>query len=357
MAKILFTWELGAGSGHVAPYLNLVKYLEGEGHQIYHALRYLNRAQQFFNDTNVTFLQAPATFIATKDRVKVSNSYARIIHNAGYSDVDMLTALIKSWRNLYDLIKPEVIIFDYSPTAMLAARDMDTRRIAIGTGFHLPPDKKPIPSLTEAFGKGEDQESLQKFEDNLVHHINESLSNNNLSPLNQFSELFSVDLKLFRTYMEMDHYKGRGEANYLGVLKSAPGVKPEWPAASGPRVFAYLKSFKTLPVLFNILNRRKFPTLVYGDGIPEKIIKQAASDTLKFSMKPLDMTAIGQTADIAICNAGHSASCELLLSGVPMLLLPLNLEQHLVAHNVTIWGPVFLHPNFIPKAWHINLTC
>ncbi|MEY2867293.1 MAG: hypothetical protein RIQ43_1319, partial [Pseudomonadota bacterium] len=34
MANILITWEIGEGSGHIAPYLNLIKELEARGHEI-----------------------------------------------------------------------------------------------------------------------------------------------------------------------------------------------------------------------------------------------------------------------------------------------------------------------------------
>ncbi len=39
MAKILFTWELGGGLGHVVPYLGVIAGLQHRGHRVAFALR------------------------------------------------------------------------------------------------------------------------------------------------------------------------------------------------------------------------------------------------------------------------------------------------------------------------------
>ena len=56
MANILFTWELGGGSGHVSPYIDLIKRLEGEGHRVSFAMRRVDRAERFFDGTGVAWL-------------------------------------------------------------------------------------------------------------------------------------------------------------------------------------------------------------------------------------------------------------------------------------------------------------
>jgi len=251
----------------------------------------------------------------------------------------MLTAMIQSWRNLYDIIKPDIIIFDYSPTAMLAARNIDAKRVAIGTGFHLPPDTAPVPGIWAELGREQDHLGLIEFESKILVPINEALSLNKIEPLENFCDLLKTDVKLFRSFSEMDHYQSRENAIYSGVLKSAPGAEPKWPGKSGPKIFAYLKPFKALPQLLTHLNRKKYPTLIYGDGLSARLKKEYASGTLHFSEQRLDMKSIGETADVAITNSGHGGACELLLSGVPSLLLPLNLEQHMVAQNIVEVSP------------------
>ena len=349
MAKILYVWEVGAGSGHITPYVKLISRLQEKGHEIGFVLTSVHKANDFFHGSGVKWYQGPSMLPRYVNLVRPNNSYPKILHNIGYDKVSRLSGMIEAWRNLFELIDPDLMVFDYSPTAMLASRDMKAARIAIGTGFHLPPDIKPIPAFMSKRGDKRGQNELLKFENKVLGTINEALALNGLKPLSCFSELLDADKKILRTFAEMDHYGRREDATYVGVLKSPPGEIPEWPPFDGPKIFAYLKPFKTLPKLFETLNRKRYPTLVYGDKIPQKMMRNAASETLKFVDKPQDMGTIGQQADAVICNAGHGTTTEMLLSGVPLLLLPLYAEQLMVAQNVERLGAGLSAPKRVPE--------
>ena len=213
----------------------------------------------------------------------------------------------------------------------------------------------PIPCLQSEEDPQQDESELLAFEDNVLRTINEALELNELRGLTRFGELLDADEKLLRTLPEMDHYPERPNAKYVGILKSPPGDEPKWPACPGPRVFAYLKPFSTLPMLLATLNRKRHPTLIFGDKIPPDIERQYASESLRFVQRPLDMDAVGRTADVAICNATHGATTQLLLSGIPLLLLPLHAEQSLVARNVERLGAGLSAPRRQPKSMELKL--
>jgi len=61
MAEIVFTWEIGAGTGHITPYLRLIQQLEAQGHHIFFIVKSLAKARSLFTGTQVTRLQAPVT--------------------------------------------------------------------------------------------------------------------------------------------------------------------------------------------------------------------------------------------------------------------------------------------------------
>ena len=76
---------------------------------------------------------------------------------------------------------------------------------------------------------------------------------------------------------------------------------------------------------------------------------------MRFVQRPLDMDAVGRTADVAICNATHGTTTQLLLSGIPLLLLPLHAEQSLVARNVERLGAGLSAPQRRPKSMELKL--
>ncbi len=135
MVKILFTWELGEGTGHTTPYIKLISQLEARGHQVSFALRSLHKAHDQFGGFKTKWYQAPLVLPRHVNVTMPINSYPKILHNNGYDNAGRLASMIAAWKNLYALIDPDLLVFDYSPTAMLAARGSRARRIAIGTGF------------------------------------------------------------------------------------------------------------------------------------------------------------------------------------------------------------------------------
>jgi hypothetical protein len=331
------------------PYVELISRLIAQGHEVHFAMRYLYKAYNIFRDTGLIWHQAP---IILPRHVKVMmpvNSFPKILHHAGYDNPGTLTGLLTAWKNLFSLIDPDLYIFDYSPTAMLAAKNTRGKKLAIGTGFHLPPRIQTFsfPSTQNASGKNH-KETLE-FEKRVLGIINESLTLLKLTPISKITDFIDADKIILRTLPEMDHYSDRTDASYSGIMKSPPGEVPAWPDFSGPKIFAYLKAFSSLPSLLETLNQKKYPTLIYGDKIPQEIIQRFSSPSLKFAEKPLDMDAIGNSANLAICNAGHGATTELLLAGVPLLLLPLNGEQNLVAENVERLGAGLSAPHLQSK--------
>ena len=355
MSRIMFTWELGGGSGHISPYLDLISKLEADGHEIFYAVKQLEKVYSLMQGKQVTWFQAPTVLIHGRHQVKPVHSYAHIIHNAGFNDPYQLAGMIKAWQNLYRLVEPDLLLFDYSPTAMLAARGSGIKTIACGTGFHLPPDSVPLTGFPGQHGKGQSPDELMSFEKKLLGIINQALDICDIPKIANLYELIQADRRVLRTLPEMDHYPGRNQANYAGIFRSPDAESPEWPSIPGPKIFAYLKPFNTLTDLLDTLTERRFPTLVHYDGISADIIEKYHSDTLKFCRKPLDMRAIGATADLAICNASHGTTAELLLQGMPLLLLPLHTEQQLVAQNAEKLGAALAAPALNPKGMSLKL--
>ena len=143
MVRVLLTWELGGGLGHLMNLRPLAVGLAARGHRVFLATGDLSRVPRVFGDTAVTVLPAPWKTTRTKT-VDTIVTYADLLLNIGFGDGDSFTVHQQAWRNLYDLVKPDILICDHSPSALLAARGQSFAVATVGTGFFTPVDESPL---------------------------------------------------------------------------------------------------------------------------------------------------------------------------------------------------------------------
>jgi UDP:flavonoid glycosyltransferase YjiC (YdhE family) len=358
MARILFAWELGGGMGHIAPYLPLLNSLRKKGHQVAFALRNLEFADLTLGNSGIPYFQAPVMLDKARDEISRPHNLAQILHNVGYGDVNLLTGLAKAWQQLFAHYRPDIIVFDYSPTAQLAARTLPCRKVVIGSGFFLPPNLSPLPLLRKQPSPA--LSAVHRDEQRILANINTVLHRLGSTPITRLAQLYDVDEQVLSSFRELDHYVERQKdmaVQYWGPLgKSGMGQPPRWPEGKGKRIYAYLKNFKTLPALLRSLQQLQTPTLIYAPEVPQHIKHKFACNTLHFSEQPLDLDKTASSCDLAIAHATHGTCTTFLLAGKPLLLLPLYLEQRLVSDNIVRLGAGVaapqLHPEGMGKKLH-----
>ncbi|HUT10128.1 MAG TPA: hypothetical protein VMY42_06500 [Thermoguttaceae bacterium] len=329
MATVLVAWELGGGLGHLVPLLPLVRGLCERGHRVFAALKDLPRAGAVFDDAGVSFLQAPLRTGRVRNHIERPRTFAHILHNVGFSDSGELRTLAEAWRHLFDYVQPDLILFDHSPTALLAARTHHARRAVIGIPFACPPDAHPFPDLRPGLG---DPCDLRRDEDLVLDRVNKVLASWHQPQLTRLSQLYHpVDETFLTTFQELDHYPTRKGSQYWGVWPLAGGQPPSWPKGKGKRLFAYLKSFPALPRLLALLNELRCPTLVYSEENDPRLRKRFQSATLRFANQRVDPSLVCAQCDLAILNGGHGTTASMLMAGKPILQLPIYLEQKLNA--------------------------
>lgn len=325
MSRFLLAWELGAGLGHLANLRVLTAALLARQHFVALCLRDLSRVELLFAGLDVQFFQAPVR-VRVDRRIEEPLSYAHLLHNFGFADSHELIGMARAWRSLFDLVRPNVVVCDHSPTALVASAGLSVRRALYGAGFYVPPAGMPLPKLRPWVACDED--SLARDELQVLNTINDVLSLWTSSPLSQVADLYSqVQVNFLTTFQELDPFPNRSVANYIGLMPNPKGEPPRWPPGRRPRVFCYLKSFPALPYLLQLLRESGHSTLVVGDGLEDELRKAFQSTTMRFSDRPLGIEQVAVECDLAILNGGHGTTATFLAAGKPILQLPISLEQ------------------------------
>jgi hypothetical protein len=314
-----------------------IQRLCSEGHEVVFAVRDLTAAQGVLKGVDVRLLQAPVARGPTHERLQSERTYAHLLRDNGFGSVDELCCLTEAWQSLLDWVKPDVVLGDHSPVAMLAARRTVARRAVIGPGFFYPPDVSPMP----AFHPDTDGSlaEWQHDEDVMLATINRVLDRSRCAPLSRVSEIHSSsDACLLSTYRELDPYPSRGDARYFGVWPIPEGSPPEWPNLPGLKIFAYLKPIQTLRPLLDTLRRLRHPTLVLMGSVSRSIRSEFECRSLRFADSRCNLEQVVEQADIGILNATHGTTAAFLMAGKPTLQLPMFMEQILNAEAVERQG-------------------
>jgi UDP:flavonoid glycosyltransferase YjiC (YdhE family) len=336
--RILYVWEIGEDLGHITQFLPLALELRRRGHDVVTALRELPRAEAVIGRHGITMLQAPIWQGELLDPPQPPVSYAEILFFFGYLDASRLTAMIRAWTALISLVEPDLIIADHAPTALIAARALGIPRTTMGAGFFLPPIKSPFPNMRPWLNVS--SERLMQSDQRALRTINAALQTLSFPPLARLSDLFECARHFLTTLPELDHYGARGSVDYFGpILGPEGGAVPEWPQGRGPRVFAYLKPhYQEMEEVLDRVTASGCRTAAFIGGIPKRTLARINNDTICVSHKPYDIKLAAAECDFGVCHGGHGTMCELLLKGKPLLMLPIQLEQYLVARRVSDAG-------------------
>jgi len=333
MAKIEFAWELGAGTGHVTTLLPIAAAMKARGHDARFFLRDLSAGADLDGAAEIPREGAPIW--SGPPTCEAPLNLGEILLNFGYHDPPQHKALIDAWRER--LRGSHAVVANVAPAAHLAALTLGIPSFEISQGFHVPPPAMPSPPLRH--WEPAPRARLEAADRRVLHAINTVLSDHGVQPLATIGELFA-DRSMLLTYPELDVYPERGPSDYYGITDSGEGkAAPDWPAGSGPRLFAYLYSyFKGLDPLLAAIAALKSPTLVFCRGIDPKLREKYDGGSVRFSAEAMSVSQLLPQADIVVCHGSHQMTAQALLAGKPVLVLPTQLEQFLIMRRLVRFG-------------------
>jgi UDP:flavonoid glycosyltransferase YjiC (YdhE family) len=339
MAHIHLCWELGAGLGHAGRLKSLALALLGRGHRVTLALRDLVQTRALLADLDVPKFQAPLLLHRVAGLPPEQASLAEVLLGCGYVDAGALAGLVDGWRALFGALRPDLVVGDYAPSAVLAARSLGLRCATVGIGFYMPPRGRPLPPFRD--WDPTPAARLQAAEARVLGVANAVLARHGAAPLAHAADLLLGDAPLLCTWPELDHYaRPVDSTHWYGPNLSPPaGAAPDWPGGDGPKAFAYVRAAHPgHAAMLQALADEGCRTLCYMPEVAAGRPAPVASPLVNYARAPVALPAALSQADIAVSHGGEGTVAQALLAGVPQLLMPYTAEAFLCSRRVHALG-------------------
>ncbi|KPD14802.1 hypothetical protein ADM96_37290 [Burkholderia sp. ST111] len=264
----------------------------------------------------------------------------------GFFDEGNLLALLHNWRALLTHLRANVILADFAPAAMLAAKTLGIPRVVFETGFFYPPDDAPFPVLNPDIPNAASR--LRAIEADVTRIVNACLRALHVQPLARFASLFAADEVFLVNHPALDCFRRATDRLFVGPIFGHPKRKPSTSLQSiGPiqdgerpvRVFVYLSPhFAALSDVLDVLAANSsLSTIAYipGDGMSKR---WAHCKNLSLRIYAVDLDMLLPHIDVVICHGGVGTINRALSHGIPLVLLPMFREQQMNAERIRELG-------------------
>jgi UDP:flavonoid glycosyltransferase YjiC (YdhE family) len=349
VARVLIAWEFGRNLGHIARDLPLARACRDAGHEVVWAVRDLRGAARELAGEGFSLLQAPLLRSGQVNAAPIN--FADMLLREGYEDSAGLLGVLQGWHALMRLTSVSAVVYDYAPTALLAAHALGLPTMILGSGFMVPAPGVPSPG----FFPNAAPAALQAAEDRFVANVNVALQALGTAPVASLRDLYAQGEQVLTTFEELDPFGPRGQARYVGPMYAlGRQTRVEWQGGGARRIFAYLRpEVPSCENLLEALQAGQAEVVCAMPGLPAAW--PARFPRVRFVPGAVDMDVLLPGADLAITNgSGTIPNC--LLAGVPVLVLPHFNEQYLAGLRLQRYGAGIVVPGKASTAEYVGLV-
>jgi UDP:flavonoid glycosyltransferase YjiC (YdhE family) len=337
LGRALLAWEFGGDLGHARRAVAVGRQLRALGHEMAFVSSDL-AALEAADAAELECLPTPVLPLSPHPDPSPLNA-SDVLLNLGYGDARALAGALAAWRSLVRLLRPDAIVCDYAPTALLAAREHGLPCAALGSGFSIPPVADPMPSLRP--WATVDSRALVDRDAKLLATVREAwaaIGARKPAPASA-GEVFRADAQLVCAWPELDHFGARGDVEYLGPQRDGAAAQPiAWATEARPRLFAYLKPRDPrFARVIEAIARHAGEAIVAAPGLPDARALELSAGPVRVVTRAVDTESLAG-ADLWMSHAGAGSVATAMRLGVPQALLPLHLEQYLVARRAASLG-------------------
>jgi UDP:flavonoid glycosyltransferase YjiC (YdhE family) len=247
-----------------------------------------------------------------------------ILAEIGLRIPEWLRQQITCWLALFATHRPDLVVADYAPGAVLAARGR-IPSVAAGVGFTVPPAHlRELPPLHR-------RAAALHAEDRTLATVNSVVSEFGLSPLRSLVESLAGDAQCVCTLPALDPYAAWREEPVLGPLLGATIVRR---SADAKDVFCYLREppgSDRQAEIAACLEALPSPVTAFLPGLDASTGERLRRGGVNVADRPVDLARQLARSRLVVHFGGHGTAAAALLAGVPQLILAFDIEKALIA--------------------------
>jgi rhamnosyltransferase subunit B len=325
MARILLGWELGNGIGYARRLAAIADRLAEIGHQPVLALRDIgalpNSAHPVVQAPMVVGRLRPGT------RSFVPAGFADLIACNGFGSVDHLWSILRSWQELMNLCRPDLVVAEYAPCLVLAAwRRIPT--VLIGTPYLMPPAEGP--TFPERVG-------VRPYADQaaVLAVMREVQSASGGATPERVTQPFAEAARVPYGLPELDPWSGQRRERLCGSWDPIPPTPPP----EHPRLFAYLSpQAPGFAGAANAVAAARIPGEAYIPGCPPQLESALLANGIVLRREPPPLTEAVGRATFVFHHGGNDTAQTALVLGRPQVVMPRYLDQRLTGEALAALG-------------------
>jgi hypothetical protein len=258
-------------------------------------------------------------------------SFGDTLAQIGLQSTDWVLRQVRRWRGIFDEQRPDIVIADYAPGAVLAARGRIPCLVS-GVGFTVPPAKmRRFPRLHEGA-------SPLYEEEDICAAVNSALSSLDAPPIAYLAEVLAGDIQCACTLPILDPYDAFRSEPVLGPQLGAPIVRH----GDGAReVFCYLREApgaSRLDEIGRCLGQLPGPVVAFIPGLAEDSKLYLSRQGVTLLDRPASLSTQLQRCRLVVHFGGHGIAAASFLAGVPQVILDFDIEKLLIATALTRRG-------------------
>ncbi len=334
MATVLFTYEFGAGFGHLNRLIAVAKQLR-TGNRLVFAIPEVKLGEPVIRRAlgsepeirQGVFWAGPKS----PDAQRVpTHTFADVIRLFGFHRGEALLDAVHRWLDLLTILSPHLIVSDFAPTLRLASSGK-VPAVVLGSGYTIPPTGQLLPLMRPWADRVPPQSRVH--EGLLLAAANQVRARLGGPAVDFFADLFQGERTFVCTLAEFDPYRSARKQAPLWPF-NVPKMPParDFSRRQGAPVFCYFQEgHPALKSILSALSKLHCRSEIYVRGIDPRQIAANCTPRVSVHTSPADFGSVLPGASLLLHHAGIATSYAGLAAGVPQVVLPRNLEQLITA--------------------------